>query len=378
MSGAGSIEWRGTSARLTYWIAGKRHHETIPPGPNGERPKATDVKRRLRELLSLADRHQHPNDPERLLANDWWPRWLRQHRQLNDIKPRSAHQYETTIKTHFDPAFVAIRLSKLERAHILDFLAGLADKGLAPNTRRQIKTTLVMALDAAVDARLIAVNPAAGIRTKRPRAEKRTTLNQEQCRALLEETRGKRLYMPALLAIAGGLRRGEICALKWAAVDLDRGMIDVRENMVTVKGETIICLPKSGEARTVTMPANVCADLRAAKRRQAEELLRLGVRQTPETLVLDGIEGPMTPTALTLAFGRLMRRLRLPVTRFHDLRHAHATRLLTLGVPIGVVAERLGHHDGGALLLRTYNHSSQQDHREAADNQVAALVGDLF
>jgi hypothetical protein len=193
---------------------------------------------------------------------------------------------------------------------VLVFLAGLTDKGLAPNTRRQIKTTLVMALDAAVDARLIAVNPAAGIRTKRPRPEKRVTLSQDQCRTLLDETRGTRLYVPALLAIAGGLRRGEICALKWAAVDLEQGTIDVRENMVTVKGETIIGLPKSGDARTVAVPANVCGELRTAKRRQAEELLRVGVRQTPNTLAVDGIEGPMSPTAITLAFGRLMRRLR--------------------------------------------------------------------
>jgi integrase len=73
-----------------------------------------------------------------------------------------------------------------------------------------------------------------------------------------------------------------------------------------------------------------------------------------------------TPTALTEAFRQLIRRTGLPVCRFHDLRHSHATELLRLGVPVKVVADRLGHSDAG-LTLRVYAHATKAMHDEAAD-----------
>lgn len=364
----GTIEWRGSSARLRVQVNGKTRTKTIR-GENGKPPKAGEVKKQLAEFADLANKGQVIHDPARTLTGDYATRWLNQ--QI-DIAPRSREQYESTIKNHIAKEFGSTRLADLDVDSIKDFRAKLAEKGLAPNTRRQISSTLKAILDGAVDAKLIKYNPAAGLREKAKRKSAkrkptRQTWRPEECAKILELARGTDLHAPVLLAAYAGLRRGEILALRWESIDFEAKEIGVRENIVTVARKQTITTPKNGEERTVSIPSEVAEELRSIKAIQAEELLAVGVRQTLRTSVCDRIEGLMTPTALTLSFRRAIRRSGLPVFRFHDLRHVFATALLRLGVPIPVVAEQLGHLDGGALVLSTYGHVASDMQRDAAD-----------
>jgi len=125
----------------------------------------------------------------------------------------------------------------------------------------------------------------------------------------------------------------------------------------------------------VTIPPEVVAELRRLKAEQAEGLLRLGVGQDSATEVCRrGADGTMpSPRALSAAFERLARDAGMPACTFHTLRHSHASELLRLGVPVHAVAKRLGHRDGGALLLKTYAHVTDAVARDAADR-----IGSLF
>jgi integrase len=107
--------------------------------------------------------------------------------------------------------------------------------------------------------------------------------------------------------------------------------------------------------------------LRRLKRQQAEELLALGVRQSGETLACgrhDG--GPMPPRSLTHEFAKVARRVRgIPRVRFHDLRHSHATQLLSAGVHPKVAQERLG-HSTITTTLDLYSHVTETMQADAA------------
>jgi integrase len=131
--------------------------------------------------------------------------------------------------------------------------------------------------------------------------------------------------------------------------------------------------PKNGRARAVALPAYVVEELRRHRLRQAEDLLRLGIRQTEETHVCLLEDGqPWPPRVLTYAFMRLIRGSGLARIRLHDLRHGHASHLLVSGVHPKVVQERLG-HASITLTLDTYSHlipSMQDDAAATIDKAV--------
>ena len=127
---------------------------------------------------------------------------------------------------------------------------------------------------------------------------------------------------------------GEILALRWKNVDLDRGMLRVTESLEQTKAGIRFKAPKTDRTRAITLPAFAVAELRRLKRQQAEALLRLGVRQSGEALVCCREDGePKQPRSLTHEFAHVIGKLKdLPYVRFHDLRHSHATQLLSDGV----------------------------------------------
>ena len=135
--------------------------------------------------------------------------------------------------------------------------------------------------------------------------------------------------------------------------------------------------PKNGKARAITLPAFAIDKLRRLKQQQAEELLRLGVRQDGATLLCCRADGkPMQPRSLTHEFTVMMARLKddLPRVRFHDLRHCHATQLLLAGVHPKIAQERLGHATI-SITLDLYSHVSATMQEDAASKIDAAFRG---
>jgi integrase len=191
------------------------------------------------------------------------------------------------------------------------------------------------------------------------------TLTAEQSRQLLDAIRPSPLYWPVLIALATGMRRGEILALRWRNLDLDRGVIRIVESLEQTSGGLRFKSPKTDRARAVSLPSFAVDELRRLRREQAEGLLVLGVRQTGATLVCTQPNArPITPKVLTNYFARVAKRLGLPV-HFHSLRHTHATQLLLAGVHPKVAQERLGHATV-AMTLDIYSHVTERLRDDAA------------
>jgi integrase len=171
-----------------------------------------------------------------------------------------------------------------------------------------------------------------------------------------------------MLALATGMRRGEVFALRWKHVDLDRGSLRVMESLEQTRASGLrFKSPKSDRTRVITLPGFAIEELRRLKREQVEELLALGIRQSGETLVCARADGkPLQPQSLTHQFARLVSRMKdFPRTRFHDLRHSHATQLLLVGVHPKVAQERLG-HASITTTIDLYSHVTETMQSDAA------------
>ena len=333
-----------------------------------------EADRELRRLLRSLDTGEHV-DPTRMTVREWLSVWLAAIR--DEVAPKTRERYTEIVNNFLVPALGNLPLPKLAPPHIQATYNALATGsrrdgkagGLSPRTRRQIHAVLQSALTRAVEQQLIARNPAEVFRRRLPKIERHemVALTAEQSRQLLKAIKHQRLYWPALIALATGMRRGEILALRWRNVDLETGSIRVVESLEQTRSGLRFKPPKTDHSRSVIVPSAVIEELRRLRREQAEELLALGVRQTSDTLVCARADGePLQPRSLTHEFTVAMARIKeLPRVRFHDLRHSHATQLLLAGVHPKVAQERLG-HSTITTTLDLYSHVTATMQEDAA------------
>jgi integrase len=331
-----------------------------------------EAEKELRKRLVTVD-NGGVVDSTKLTTGQWLEQWLTIIRP--EISPATHDHYERAVKTHIKPRLGDIPLAKLSRTQVQQLFSELAEGGradgklgpLAPTSRKQIYAVLNIALGRAVELQMIDTNVAKVMRRRMPKlvVSSSVILTPEQSSQLLETARGTGLFAPILLALSTGCRRGEAAALTWAGVDLERGALTFATAAKQIGGKIIIGPTKSRKTRVVTLGKNALEELRAWRLTQAEQLLRLGVRQGTETPVCTRADGSrIGPNAITIDFWRLARRLGLPV-HYHSLRHGHATALLIAGVHPKVAQERLGHHSV-AFTLDRYSHTIERLHDDAA------------
>jgi integrase len=277
-----------------------------------------------------------------------------------------------------------VRLANVRPTQIADaYVKALSDGrrvgvgGLSPTTVTYMHRLIKQALAQAVRWEMLAKNPAAAVDPPKLERSAMVTYDMAQTAELLELARGTRLFVPVVLAVLCGLRRGEIAALRWRDVDPLTGQAAIRQSAEQTAQGVRYKEPKSGRARTIALSSIVTEELRLHKLRQAEELLRLGVRQSEATFIYTREDGlPMQPRSLTHAWQHFLAKTPLPRVRFHDLRHAHATHLLSSGVHPKVASERLGHSKVG-ITLDLYSHvlpGMQEDAAARVDDAVRAAL----
>jgi integrase len=248
-------------------------------------------------------------------------------------------------------------LQKLRPEHLSDWHAKLVEGGLALRTIGHAHRVLSLGLKRAVENGTLTRNVAA-IR-KPPAVEERELeiVEPDQLAAVLEALADHPYLHPiACLGAATGARRGELLALEWRDISLDRGTLRVERSVEETKTGLRVKSPKTKRGRrNLTLPADTIAMLRDHRKRQIELRLQLGQGGQP-VLVFSTIEGAMlSPNNVTRAWGRALRCRGLPPVGFHSLRHSHASALIRAGVDILTISRRLG-HSKAAITLDTYGH----------------------
>jgi integrase len=300
-------------------------------------------------------------EPSKTTVSAFLDHWLNHIR--SQISPRSFERYSEIIAKNIKPAIGAVILAKLRPAQISAaydkaLSGGRRDGtgGLSPATVVYMHRLIKQALAHAVRWQLLARNPADAVDPPKIERATMTTYDMTQTAELLGSIQGSRIAIPVMLGILCGLRRGEIAALRWKYVNLRSSQMSIVQSAEQTKAGIRYKEPKSGKARTVALSASVVAELRRHKVQQAEELLRLGIRQSEDGFVYAREDGqPIQPRSISQAWREKLATLTLPRIRFHDLRHAHATHLLGSGIHPKIASERLGHSKVG-ITLDLYSH----------------------
>jgi integrase len=267
-------------------------------------------------------------------------------------------RYEQYIRVHAIPALGRIRLGRLTPQHVQRLYQDKLAAGLSPTTVSHLHTVLHGAFAEAVRWGLLPRNVVSLARPPRKAHVEVVALTVEQARALLAAAAGNRFEALFVLALKTGMRRGELLALRWEDVDLDKGMIQVRGTLRRTREGLTFGVPKTAASRRqVVLSPSLEAALRRHRARQEKECQGVGDLWLNLGLVFPNTLGrPMEPRDLLANVYRpLLDRAGLPPVTFHALRHTAATLLLSEGEHPKVVQELLGHAQVSITLDR-YSH----------------------
>ena len=316
-------------------------------------------------------------DPSRETVAQFAERWLRDWADGN-VSNKTFTRYEQLLRKHVSARVGSIPIQKLRAADLQNLYAVMAKDGLADRTRLHTHRVAHRMLRHAAQWGVVHQNVAALVDAPAVRVTEIEILTAQEVQAVLQTLRGRSLYPIVVLALATGLRRGELLALRWRDIDLDGATLRVEQALEqTKRGGLVFKSPKTKYGRrTVTLPPSAVAELRAHRKAQAERRLALGLGKAPEgSLVFASWDGSTrSPNALTKEWTLAMGRAGLKAT-FHSLRHTHASTLIASGLDVLTISRRLG-HGSPAITLSVYGHLFRPDDRAAAIMEAALTATD--
>lgn len=362
-----------------------------------------DAERELAKLLNEVATGEYV-EPSKMTVAEFLDQWLVTYAKPN-VGPRTYERYEQIVRLHLIPNLGRNLLTKLNPMQIQTYYAAALQagndhsgkrarrkdektavkdqkrdgekKGLSPTTVLQHHRVLHKALECAVKWQIVARNVADAVEPPKRARREMQTLDAEQVRRLLQEAEDTEYYALIYVAVNTGLRRGELLGLKWEDIDLKEGTAQIRRSLQRIRGEGIVARePKTHRSRrSVSLPPTVVEVLKKQRASQAKDRLFMGEAYRDSGLVFATSLGtPIEPANLSRRFDQLVKSAGLPHTRFHDLRHTHASLMLKAGVHPKIVSERLGHSAIG-ITLDTYSHVLPNLQKEAARKLDEQLFG---
>jgi len=284
------------------------------------------------------------------------------------VRQKTWQTYESMIRTRVGADFRGIPLADLHALHLQGLYAELMKTGLSGGSVLNLHLVLSNSLSQAVRWGYIGANPAFGAQPPRPNRKELEVLDQGATEAILKAARRTRMEAPVGIAIATGMRRGEVLGLRWSDIDPAMSAAQVCRTLQNTTEGLVFEPPKTRRSRRkVVLPAFLTPYLTRQKRDQARRRKKLKDRWVDSDVVVDFVDGsPWNPDSFSPAWSTFLKKSGLPHVRFHDLRHAHATLMLSKGVHPKIVSERLGHASIG-ITLDTYSHVLPAMQQEAAD-----------
>jgi integrase len=318
-------------------------------------------------------------DPGGLTVGQYLEQWL--DGIAPSIREKTAASYADLLRGHAIPRVGRLRLGDLTAPRVGQLYAELQTSGsrrgtggLSARTVAYVHRVLSHALKDAVQAGLIARNPAAFVRAPRAPKPDTETWSAEDVSAFLRSVEHDRLYALWALLATTGMRRGEALGLKWDDVDLDECRVMIRRGLVLAGAKVLESAPKSAAgARLVVLHPKTRDALRVHRTQQLEERMAAGPDWEAGSYVFTTEIGHyLYPDRVTKQFGKHVEEAGLPRIRLHDLRHTVATLALTAGVHAKIVQELLG-HSSITVTLDTYSHVTPGIHEKAA-LAIGALI----
>lgn len=329
---------------------------------------------KLIELLA-AEQNGQGIDPSRVTVAEFLERWERDWAGVN-LSPKTVERYSELIRKHIIPHIGRLPVQKLRPVNLSELYSKLQrDSGLAPRTVGHVHRVLHRALGHALQWAVVSTNAASVVKPPKVESTEIEILKPSDRDAVLAKLKGRSIYALVVTALGTGMRRGELLALRWQDMDLDRSQARVERSLEQTKAGLRFKSPKTKYGRrTIALPSFAVAELRAHWKAQQEGRLALGLGKSPlESLVFATFDGqPRSPNALTKEWSVGMKSLGLAVT-FHALRHTHASQLIASGLDVLTISRRLG-HSTPTITLSVYGHLFSNTDDRAAQALDAAFA----
>ena len=339
---------------------------------------AKTQKSALKQLHQLLDLYRDVDLTEecRMTLGEWMDKWLDEY-MIFAIRESTLDSYRGMVNNQVKPFIGNKQLASLTTADIQKFYNKIKKEGrvrehpvhgktLADSKVRSVHMMLHEALDMAVKERLLAKNPTNGTTIPKCNYPEKQILGDNQLETFLEAIRGQEYWCDFFyVEVMTGLRRGEICGLKWQDIDFEENKLRVKRSVSVKRGGGV----NIGETKTETgvrcieMPPSV-ADLLKNRKQMAITEWVFPAFLNPEQ--------PIHPQAAYRKLKVILKNAELPMIRFHDLRHTFATHATQGGVDPKTLAGILG-HTNASFTLDTYTHVTSDMQKSAS-----AIVGNMM
>lgn len=356
----------------------------------------TAVTAKVRELERQRDEQIITKVGERWTVEQWLEHWL-----VDIAKPALRHNawdaYRIAVRVHAVPAFGKRRLDKLRPDHLKALYNKMIASGRSPSTAHQVHRTLRTAFGLAVESGYMSRNPATRKISPKVRKIRVKPYDEDEIRKLIEAALDRFGGVRWIIALALGLRQGELLALQWSDVDLDRGLLSVTHSRARPQyrhgcsppcgkkhpgwcPDKVRINPERGETksdasqRTIGMPAELTKLLRAYRAQQAAARLEAGDRWRPGDWVFTDLIGePLSNISEYRRWKVLIKAAGVRDARLHDARHTAATTLLLLGVSERAVIDIMGWSTAKMTLV--YQHITDAVRKDVADKVGTYIWG---
>ena len=351
-NGAGSIYHRKSDGKWVGSITLENGKRKVLYGKTQK-----EVQEKVNEALYQQQKGTLITAPNELLK-DYLERWLEEVCTPPNLRDSTYVKYKKTLSAYIIPTLGRLPLQKLEPLHVKRLCNTQLKRGLSTKMVIEIQSLLHKALADAVKWGLVGRNVCDLVDRPRLEEKEKQLLDKNQALALLESVKQHRLGVLLLVVVTTGARRGELLALRWSRVDLEKGTLFVNKTVDYIPHYGYVENEQKTKAcrRTIKLATFVIEILKAHKEKQLAQKAKAGSKWVEKDLVFCNLIGDyFSPNYMLRLFKKVLEDAGLPHMRFHDLRHSAATILLAMGIHPKVVQELLG-HSSFLITMNLYGH----------------------
>lgn len=312
---------------------------------------------KLRELIAEY-RNVELTEDSQITVEEWMQKWMDEY-MLFSIREQTWKSYESVIRLYIIPNLGNKKVASLTTSVVQKVYNKLLSEGKSGSLVRDAHLILHQAMDVAVKENIIAKNPTSGAKTPKVEYKPKNILNETQLEMFMDAIKEDELWYDFFYTeITTGLRRGELCGLKWCDFNETTGQLNVVRTVTTHKGGGL----KTGETktqkgtRTIYLPPSTVKLLSERKNKVSSEWIFPNFYDNSK---------PINPSTAYLKLKYILKNAGLPSIRFHDLRHTFATHALSNGVDARTLSGILG-HTNASFTLDTYTHVTNDMQKNAS------------